>query len=185
VIVMTEFIAPPRSRAELRTIAYQFRKKLDLDKKVYFPVVEVLEAMTYMLDDFCFEVVEDEDWGDLSHAYTDMRTGYIYIRRSVYDGACNGGGRDRMTITHELAHRILHYAQVYMLQRNFDHREIKPYMDPEWQAKCLAGEIMAPAHLLVGKAPIEIATLCGISFDAAAMQYNKSVRLYRGGGQVA
>ena len=182
---MTEFIAPPRSRAELRTIAYQFRKKLNLDKQVYFPVVEVLDAMACMLDDFSFEIVEDTDWKGSSHAYTDMSTGYIHIRQSVYDGACDGMGRDRMTITHELSHRILHYAQIYTLQRNFKHREVKTYMDPEWQAKCLAGEIMVPAHLLAGQSPLEIATLCGVSYDAAAMQYNKSVRLYRGGGQIA
>jgi len=47
---------------------------------------------------------------------------------------------------------------------------VKPYMDPEWQAKCLAGEMMVPAHLVRGMSAQKIAECCGVSQPAAETQ---------------
>ena len=54
--------------------------------------------MTDLFDDFNYEVVEDKVLSKKVHADTDIRTGHIRIKESVYEGACNGEGRDRMTI---------------------------------------------------------------------------------------
>ena len=176
---MTEYIAPPRSRANLREIARQFRSFLHLENELYFPIVQVLDVMAMLFHDFSYEIIADTEWVGTSHACTDMRTGCIRIRESVYNSACEGGGRDRMMIAHEIAHWLLHYSHGFTLQRNFELLPVKSYMDPEWQAKCLAGELMVDAVLLAGKQPHEIARLCGVSYAAAQCQFDKTLRFRR------
>ena len=41
-----------------------------------------------------------------------LPTGEILLRESVYNGACDGNGRDRFTVAHELAHGVIHKEQI-------------------------------------------------------------------------
>ena len=104
-------------------------------------------------------------------ADTDIRTGHIRIKESVYEGACNGEGRDRMTIAHEIGHYFTLCFCGFRLERNFSGGKIPAFRDPEWQAKCFAGELMVPAHRVKGMDAYEIADQCGVSYDAACVQY--------------
>ena len=78
-----------------------------------------------------------------------------------------------MTIAHELGHYFTICFCGFKLERNFTNKKIKAYRDPEWQAKCFAGELLVPAHLMKGCSVGEIIEECGVSYDAAKIQYKK------------
>ena len=168
---MSNYMVEAKSRIDLRKLARILRKHLNLDDELYFPIVELLDVFTEIFDDFNYEVVEDTVLSKKVHADTDIRTGHIRIKESVYNGACNGEGRDRMTIAHEIGHYFILCFCGFKLERNFSDREIPIFRDPEWQAKCFAGELMIPAHLVKGMSKFEITRRCGVSFNAAHEQY--------------
>lgn len=168
---MSNYMVEPKSRDDLRALARQFRKLLHLEEELYFPIVELLDAMTEIFDDFNYEIVEDNVFSENVHADTDVKTGLIRIKESVYEGAYNGEGRDRMTIAHEIGHYFTICVCGFKLSRNFSEKRIPAFQDPEWQAKCFAGELMVAAHLVKGMNEYEIAKRCGVSCDAAHVQY--------------
>ena len=49
-----------KSRTNLRSLARILREHLHLDDVLYFPIVELLDVMTELFDDFNYEVVEDK-----------------------------------------------------------------------------------------------------------------------------
>lgn len=168
---MSNYMIEPKSRDDLRNLARQFRKLLHLEDELYFPIVELLDVMTEIFDDFNYEIVEDNVFSENVHADTDIKTGLIRIKESVYEGACNGEGRDRMTIAHEIGHYFTICVCGFKLTRNFSEKRIPAFQDPEWQAKCFAGELMVAAHLVKDMNEFEIAKRCGVSYDAAHVQY--------------
>lgn len=162
-----------KSRAELRRLAKKIRKTLGLTDKLYFPIVDVLELVHLFDKDAHFEIVEPSELDDGEHAVTDILTKTIKIRADVYDGACNGNGRDRMTIAHEFAHFITLCVCGFKLARSFDKGNVPAYQDPEWHAKCLAGELLIDSDLVKGMSALDVSVKCGVSFDAAKMQLSK------------
>ncbi len=168
----------PLSRRQIRAFAHQIRQTLHLESQLYFPVENFLEVLHELVGDpdFYFEVIPDEDW-ELSpdvHAFYNVDEHCIFIRESVYEGAANGCGRDRMTIVHECAHVILLQSSGISLTRSFSDN-IPAYRDPEWQAKCLAAEIMIPFDLTDGMTAREISLRCGVSKEAASYQLKKRI----------
>ena len=170
---MTEYIVEPKSRQNLRNLTLILRKFLNLENEKYFPITELLDVLAEIFDNFSYEIVEDNELPFGTHADTNTLTGHIRIRESVYEGACNGNGRDRMTIAHELGHYFTICFCGFKLERNFANKKVKTYSDPEWQAKCFAGELLVPAHLMKGCSVEEIVEECGVSYDAAEIQYRK------------
>lgn len=92
---------------------------LDLTNELYFPIVEVLEILHKFDEDAHFEIVEADELEENEHAVTDIISKTIKIRSDVYEGACNGVGRDRMTIAHEFAHFITLCVCGFRLARSF------------------------------------------------------------------
>ena len=170
---MTEYIVEPKSRQELRELTLILRKYLNLENEKYFPITELLDVLAEIFDNFSYEVVEDNELPPGTHADTNASTGHIRIKESVYEGACNGNGRDRMTIAHELGHYFTICFCGFKFERNFTNKKVAAYRDPEWQAKCFAGELLIPAHLMRGCSIEEIVEECGVSYDAAEVQYRK------------
>ena len=158
---------------ELRRLAKKIREMLDLTGELYFPIIEVLEILHKFDEDAHFEIVEADELEENEHAVTDVITKTIKIRADVYEGACNGVGRDRMTIAHEFAHFITLCVCGFRLARSFGDVDIPPYRDPEWQAKCLAGELMIDSDLVKGMSHSEVSEKCGVSYDAAKFQLSK------------
>jgi Zn-dependent peptidase ImmA (M78 family) len=77
-----------------------------------------------------------------------------------------------LTITHEFAHYLLH-DEAIGLARVMEGEKLKPYHDPEWQAKAFAGEFLIPAHLISNLSIDEIVIKCGVSYEAARYQRSK------------
>lgn len=169
---MSEYIVESKSRKDLRNLARILRKNLGLENRLWVPVVELLDVLSEVLEGFSYEIVLDNALPPGTHAETDIRTGHITIKENVYERACNGEGRDRMTIAHELGHFFMLCFCGFKLQRNFAQQKVKNFNDPEWQAKCFAGEFLVPYHLTGNMTAAEIASACGVSYDAADYQLN-------------
>ena len=165
--------AQPLSRRDLREHALEFRKFFNLENELFFPVVRVLDILTVTLEEFNYEIVEDKELPSQCHAETDVDAKCIRIRQSVYDGAYKGNGRDRMTIAHEIGHYLLLVVHSLKLHREFGEESVKAFQDPEWQAKCFAGELMVPSHLVKDLTAQQVAQSCGVSQQAAQYQINK------------
>ena len=171
---MPAYIAQPCSRLDLRNLAMEIRRLLKLENCVYFPVVQLLELMSELFPAFHFEVVDNNELSNDVHADTDVANHLIRIKQSVYDGACNENGRDRMTIAHEIGHYLLLCVCGVTFQRNFSGGAVPACQDPEWQAKCFAGELLVPAHLVKGMTATEVVKSCSVSPDAARFQLSKT-----------
>ena len=179
---MTDYLVEAKSRHNLRELANLLRQELGLENCIYFPIVEILDVLVKVFSPgFSYEIVEDNELPENTHADTDVSTGHIRIQESVYNGACEGKGRDRMTIAHELGHFLTLCLLGFKLERNFRKEECLSYRDPEWQAKCFAGELLVPAHLVKDLSPKQIAKQCGVSVDAAKIQYR---HIHEGGDEI-
>ena len=171
---MIQVYAEGLSRRQIRALAVEFRRLLGLESELCFPVVEVLEALHCWVPDFHFEVVGMDELHDMrAHAETDTIGCCIRLRKDVYEGAWKRKGRDRMTLAHEMGHLLLHNPSALRLYRSFAGQEINPCRDPEWQAKCFAGELLVPKHLVGAMGARKVVELCGVSYDAAVYQLNK------------
>ena len=168
---MTEYIVEPKSRKDLRDLANILRNHLGLQNELWIPIVELLDVLPELFDDFSYEIVSDDELPANTHADTDIRTGHIRIKESVYERACDGEGRDRITIAHEIGHYFTLCFCGFKLQRNFSKSDVPRYQNPEWQAKCFAGEFMVGKHLTQGMSRSEIVAACGVSPDAADVQF--------------
>jgi len=172
---MPQYMVQPCSRTDLRFSAMQLKSVFGLENRLYFPVMRLLEVLHLPFPLFSYEVVEDREFPEDKHAHTDVTNHVIAIKQSVYDGAHEGNGRDRMTIAHEIGHYFLLCERGFQLQRCFSERPMPAYRDPEWQAKCFAGELLVPAHLVSGMGVDEVVNKCGVSWTAAEMQL-KTIR---------
>lgn len=170
-----QYISEPLSRKDLRDYAFRIRKQLGYEDRLDFPVMKFLEVFHKLINnpDFYFFTVEDNELSPTIHAQYDINDNSIAIKESVYIGASNGSGRDRMTIMHELAHALIITHCGVTLNRSFENESIPAFRDPEWQAKCLAGELMVPAHLVTGMNAFDVAESCGVSLPAATYQLSK------------
>lgn len=163
------YVVECKTRKQLRTLARIVRETLHLENAVWFPIIELLDVLTVVFPKFNYEIVEDDELPEFIHADTDIISGNIRIKESIYNGACDGNGRDRMTIAHEICHFLMLCSLGFRIQRSFG--KPKPCEDPEWQAKCMAGELMIDKRLADGMSPLEISKKCGVSIDAAEYQY--------------
>lgn len=168
---MIEYEVEPKSREDIRRVAEYFRKILGIEDIKYVPIVEVLDALVEMDPEFTYEVVTDDQFPESIHADTDVISKYIRIKESVYDGACKGNGRDRMTIAHEIGHYILINVCGFRLHRKFNRNKIQAYRTPEWQAKCFAGELLMKKEHIACLSVDEIIDTCGVSKTAATYHY--------------
>lgn len=154
--------APPISRAVIKRITTKLRRMCGVDGP-YFPIDRVLEAVPCFIMGYSVEIEPYDVLGD-NHGLTDYRNKVIRIREDVYDGACEGKGRDRMTCAHEIGHAILHTDNLASAR---SYGEIKLYEDPEWQAKAFAGHLLIPDEIASRCSAHDIVEICGVSLDAA------------------
>ena len=98
----------------------------------------------------------------------------ILLREDVYEGACDGRGRDRYTVAHEISHLLLHEGLgVRLMREDVPH---KAFEDSEWQANALAGEILMPYESIVNLDANAIASRYQVSLAAAKTQLRATHR---------
>lgn len=165
----TIFEAVPESRADLRRLAKEVRKELGIasDKK-YIDITWVLERLDVLDSEYSYEIVTDDELDEGVQAQTNVMKNTIYIKESVYEGAIQNIGRDRMTIAHELLHLIMHQPASLILYRRDD--DLPVYKNPEWQAECFAGELLMPYDQIKEMSEKEIVEQCMVSERAAHYQ---------------
>lgn len=163
--------AEPLSRAKIRTITWKIREMAGFDHMLYFPIVHFIEWVLANPENKMgleFEIVEPNELGN-TYGTTNTARNKMIIRSDVYDRAVNGNARDRFTLCHELGHYLLHQPEAISLARG----KVPVYRDPEWQANTFAAELMAPARLIKGSSIDQIMSECGMSRQAASIQYNE------------
>lgn len=167
------YIAEPLSRNKIRHIAHQVKCLFGLQNTLYVPVEQVLERMHLVVPDAHFEIVEYDEMGAETHGVTSVTERCIKIRSDVYEGACNGCGRDRMTIAHELGHFFLFLLYGVSFCRTIEGASLPTYRNPEWQADCFGGEFLIDSSLVRGMSVNEVVEKCGVSSAAARCQLSK------------
>lgn len=171
-VIETKCKSQPLSRQQLRQMAIMFRRVLNIDHVLRVNVLRLLELVMPLLDEhFSYEIVPVSAMPRKRHADTDVVNRIIRIREDIYMKACNGDGQARMTIMHEIAHYLLIVIYGVKFARSFGAEQIKPFEDPEWQAKALAGEIMCDSRLIRNMTQGEIKKQCGVSWSAAQQAY--------------
>lgn len=158
------------SRKQIRKITQYLRELCGCDNEPYFPIVQFIEFVLGNPDnpDFNYEIVEPGEMEDM-YGSTNTGTNVMKIRSDVYDRAVAGVPRDRFTLCHELGHYLMHRPEFMSYARG----EVPRYKNPEWQANTFAGELMAPYELVRDMSVEEIMEKCGMSRQAATIQYNE------------
>ena len=114
---MPSTVAPPLSKKKIEQFTIDIRSKFMISG-CYFDIIRFMEfAMRVFDPTFDFECV-DELPGN-TYAYYDPSVNKIYVLNSVYENACDGVGRDRFTIAHELV-IIFCTEMVFLLQEQKD-----------------------------------------------------------------
>lgn len=166
---MEKVSVTPMSRLAIRELVIKFRKLFGLEDVLYFPIVRFIEWCLPQLELEC-EILTVSEMCD-TYGLTNTKKNTLLIREDVYLGAIAGNPRDRFTLCHELGHFLLHTPD----RVSFARGEIPAYRNPEWQANTFAGELMAPYNLTCCMSVEEIMSKCGMSRQAAEIQY-KSFR---------
>ena len=185
------YIARKKTLSDIQQIALRFR--LEAGITGCFDPLRYIEHTLCMESPFItFLIIGDEDNEQFliedAEASTvvyendlkDKKEIYICIPESTYLEAGVKRLRARFTITHELAHVLLHSDKRTTLYRDkmgdVDHIYNK-YVDPEWQADELAAELLAPVNECIGLSTLEIMQKFEISKEAARIRFDRAKRL--------
>ena len=158
----------PRSKAELLAFAHVIRAAFHLENTPYFPVVQFLESLSVMFDDFNYEIVEPGVLPKREFACFNPFNGMISICETYYKMANEGNGFARWTILHECLHFLLHRNQLGALARQ-DNSPHKIYEDSEWQVNVVVCELLMPSNMISKDMTVEeVAEKFGVSKAAAS-----------------
>jgi Zn-dependent peptidase ImmA (M78 family) len=168
-VITTGHKVPPLSRKQIRKFTDNIRQALQVHTP-HFPIVKVYEfVLPKLLPEFEFHCCTYEEMGE-DHGRTWPDKQLIKIRQDVYDGACDGNGRDRFTLAHEFGHLVIH--QGVSFGRTKPGEIIPPYRESEWQANCFGGELlMSYRHLDGCRSPYDMVEKFKVTFDAAQTQW--------------
>ncbi len=170
---MSRYKANPLSRNDIRRFVRMLKRSVGMEDMLLFPVVEFMESiLPIIIPDFQLEIVPVKEMGT-KHGETYPSKSLIRIREDVYERAVAGEPRDRMTLAHEIGHLFIHDNDVIALCRMQPGEKLLPYEDPEWQADCFAGELLASSYLIKGFSEYEVMEKCNVSFMAARVQISK------------
>lgn len=165
------FSVSPMSKKQIDSITQAIREIADkygwIDSNGAVDVISLLEFGYEK-----FRVIPDHEMtGTLGLT---LPTGEILLRESVYNGACDGNGRDRFTVAHELAHGVIHKEQIGFARPVDSNTKI--YCNAEWQANEFAGRLLLPDSSIErfhNMTVSEIADLFGVSYECAQTRIAK------------
>lgn len=157
-----------RTSEEIALIASGLRLTCEKENEDWFPIVPVVE----LIAGDGFQVLTAEEMGR-NEGLTLPDRGIIQIREGTYIAACNGDGRARDTMAHELGHFLLHRG--IGLARSTPRQSLpRKDEDSEWQADEFAGLLLAPTHIIRGRTAADIAKCCGLSMQVAMYRSQKA-----------
>lgn len=166
------YIARSKSRVQIRETARLIRKLQGVENELYFPILDFMEkTLPLLIPEFSLRVVPKVEM-EGCEGLTIPEKNEIWIREDVYSRAYDGGGRERLTIAHELYHYLEHSRQTVAFART-NGIAVPPYKDPEWQADAFGGELLVPYDLAKKLSTEQIVELCGVSQRAADVQFRK------------
>lgn len=166
----------PASRQMIWTLVHKIRRALDIDNELYFDIIWFVEKiMPQIFTDFTFAVSPNEELGK-QHGKAIPDEKKIYIREDVYEGACTGNGRDRLTIAHEVGHFFMHGNASIEYCRTAPGEKLPAYRDADWQADVFGGELLAPTSLIEGMSAEQIHECCVVSLQCANAQLRALAR---------
>ena len=76
---LTEYIVEAKSRQNLRELSLILRRYLGIENQIYFPITELLDVLAEIFDNFSYEIVEENELPNGTHADTNAATGHIRI----------------------------------------------------------------------------------------------------------
>ncbi|WGE89608.1 ImmA/IrrE family metallo-endopeptidase [Actinobacillus arthritidis] len=163
------FSVPPKSKMQIDSIT-QFIRAANPDLINKDGAIDVLALLEIKYGKY--HIIPDHEMKGILGLT--LPSGDILLRQSVYDGACDGNGRDRFTIAHEIAHAIMHKEHIG-LARPVE-KSTKIFCNAEWQANEFAGRLLLPDNyieLYKGSSVGDIAEMFGISYECAQIRINK------------
>lgn len=164
---MSGLMMPPLTLEEIREKVRSIRKIFGLSEDGYVDIVKVFESLPDYGVDIEIDAIEDMD---NKHGQTYPAKPKIVIREDIYERACEGHGRDRLTIAHEIGHLFLHGTDKISLARVEKEYAVPTWCDPEWQANAFAGELLAPFRFIKDLSISDIQVKYGVSATAAKVQ---------------
>lgn len=165
------YITNPRSRDNLRKIAYRIKSSIKLPKYTEFPALWYMEnILPKVYPEYNYEIEPRDAMGTGVYAFYDVMGHTMHIAEDVYDRASAGKPRDIFTITHEIAHVELLENSDIMMART---ARYEAFRDPEWQANELAAELLAPHDEIECMTVDEIIETYNVSSQVARIQKNK------------
>ncbi|PWL03705.1 ImmA/IrrE family metallo-endopeptidase [Hallerella porci] len=166
------FKATALSIKDIRQIVKLIRKKCGLENCHNIPVCELFEwVLNKLFDEVEWEIVPKSKMAEEGITFTGLHC--IKIREDVYINACQGDGRARFTIMHEIGHFILHDPTRVALCRLAPGERLRAFEDPEWQADTFAAEFLMDLDLIKGMEYKQISAVCGVTFRAAQTRIAK------------
>lgn len=165
------YIADPLSRKDIRNLANRLRLSFNLEDKMDFPIVRVLELLSNK-GEINLDICTFDEMGT-KYGETIPSENLIKLREDIYDNACKGDGFSRSTCSHELLHWIQHREETVSFCRKEDLKNRRTYEDPEWQVNCFSGELLVLKYLVKGMTIDEIIENCNVTPSMANYQYKK------------
>jgi hypothetical protein len=162
----------PLTREAIRQESLKVRQEADAfngESSNYFDIVKYLDIVLPSIEPrFCLEICSMSEMGD-NHGLTIPSDHLIRIREDIFAKACNGSGRDRMTLAHELGHYKLHGRVAFPRAWKHGIDFIPRYKNSEWQADCFGGELLMSFGSIDECVDVfEIMKVFGVSYEAAA-----------------
>jgi transcriptional regulator with XRE-family HTH domain len=164
-------VVPPLSTEAIRNFAEKVRSAFVEPDVLQFPIMDVIEfRLGKVFDGFYMDIRDQESMGEDEGRVIGGTKG-IALREDIYEGAWDGGGRDRFTACHELGHFLMHRT-ITMARTREDTDKI--FCDSEWQADTFAGTLLfSPRHVNRFNDPDDVAGGCGMTPSAANVMWAK------------
>ncbi|MER9074698.1 ImmA/IrrE family metallo-endopeptidase [Mesorhizobium sp. M0904] len=104
---LDRFNSEKLNELEIAERARTFRRTFGISEQLYVDIIEILEfRLKEIFPDFKLMIRRDVELDRTAHATNDPPR--IFVRETIYDGACDGDQECRRILAHELGHLLLH-----------------------------------------------------------------------------